>query len=117
MRIIPFSELGGSAGGLEHLPKDLPSRSASFREIDGLKITWQEPRGFRHAVEGSKLFPGQKAYWTLCQRDVENGLAYLAEDYDEVTCVACRNKLAADWQMPTERRPERVLGGRRQRPR
>lgn len=62
---------------------------SEFRTINDRPIHWNDDQHI-HACEGSDVHPGVRLLWTLCQRDVPAGQAYLPGDSSGgITCPRC----------------------------
>ena len=62
--------------------------AGAFQTINNQAIRWQDKQGFVHACEFGDPHPGVRLIWTLCQRDVPAGSAFLSQE--DVTCATCK---------------------------
>lgn len=54
-----------------------PDSTGAFTQLNDCDIQWTDPRGVIHWCAGSDVHPGVRLIWTLCERDVPAGEAWL----------------------------------------
>ena len=50
---------------------------------------WTDDDGLVHICESTVPLSNELLVWTLCDREVESGAAYVPAKYNEVTCSKC----------------------------
>lgn len=50
---------------------------------------WADETGVIHICESAAPLSNELLVWTLCDREVESGKAFLPSRHDEVTCSKC----------------------------
>lgn len=84
-------------------PQQIPgpkNAEGVFDTISGKELRWTDQRGLVHVVVGADVHEGVRLLWTLCERDVPAGKAWLrGNQYKEpdggyevcATCMKHRN--------------------------
>lgn len=50
---------------------------------------WTDESGVVHICESATPLATELLIWTLCDREVETGAAFIPSSYDEVSCSKC----------------------------
>ena len=67
--------------------------SVRLKELLGGNVVWKDKQGFIHACDGDYVHHGIRLIWTLCERDVPAGNAFMQRYEDKITCATCLMRL------------------------
>jgi hypothetical protein len=78
-------------------PQQIPGPKGEhqvFETINGKEMRWSDQRGLTHVVVGADIHQGVRVLWTLCDRDVPGGKAWLLEPGDaHELCMTCMRRM------------------------